>query len=196
MDLALYLDQSSLDLDYLRQTLETCGPWARRHAVRGIDRKHMAALYEASEGAEALTLDHFAPLTDTLQEVIHSGKNTLPAFNHFEKRFCKPDGDDPGEVLWGYNQSSVTGLVGPGYFTITIVDKGEAFFDYGKVPPRKVASWPAIVPGNGGIGTLVWGGLTDRMRKVSDHVAVGRAFKNGKAMDQWFMLCREDPKTT
>ena len=34
--------------------------------------------------------------------------------------------------------------------------------------------------------------MIDYLRKVSDHVSIGRAVKGGKAMDNWFLLCRED----
>ena len=36
----------------------------------------------------------------------------------------------------------------------------------------------------------VYGGTQDVLRGVSEHVAVGRAFKGGKPMDNWFVLCR------
>lgn len=194
MDLNLFFDPE-LDLERLRNTLDTCGPWARRHAVGGLDKRKLAKLYEASEGAEALTLDYFVPASEPLQEVIHWGKNSLPLFNHFQKRFCRPDGEGLENELWGYNHQSTATFTGPGYFVATVDDKGEGIVDYGRLPPRKPGSWPEIIPNSARIGRFVWVGMVDRLRKVSAHVTIGRAYRHGKPSDDYFALCREDPKT-
>lgn len=191
MNTSLFFEPE-LDLERLRTVLETSGFWARRNATRHLATKQMAALFEA---AEPCTLDYLCPTTEPLVEVIQHGRNTLPAFNNFQKRFCRPDGDGEGDVLWGYNHNDpMPGvLTGPGYFVARIDDKGECLIDYGKLPPRKPASWPKIIPNEARIGRFVWVGMTDVVRKVSDTVSVGRAFRGGKAMDAWFMLCRQDP---
>jgi hypothetical protein len=36
--------------------------------------------------------------------------------------------------------------------------------------------------------------MIDVMRGVSTHVSIGRARRGGKMSDNWFVLCREDPK--
>jgi hypothetical protein len=33
----------------------------------------------------------------------------------------------------------------------------------------------------------------DTMRGVSKHVSVGRASRDGKLMENWFVLCRREP---
>jgi len=63
------------------------------------------------------------------------------------------------------------------------------------VPPRKPASWPEILPNSARLGRFVWVGMVDRVRKVSTHVSIGRAWIRGKVTDNYFALCREDPKT-
>lgn len=195
MYLQLFFDPS-LELERLRTTLDTCGPWSRRNAVRGLDKAKMAALFEACAGADALSLDDIVPVTDPLVEVIHSGKNSLPLFNHFEKRFCRPDGDDPPAELWGYNHQSMSAFTGPGYFVATADEKtGEIVIDYGRQPPRKPASWPEIIPNSARLGSIVWGGMVDRLRRVTPTVTIGRAYRNGKATEDYFALCREEPKT-
>lgn len=192
MYLSLFFDPT-LDLERLRTTLDTCGTWARRNAVRGLDKAKMAALFEACAGADALTLDDIVPTTDALIEVIHSGKNSLPMFNRFEKRFCRPDGDDPAAELWGYNHQSMSAFTGPGYFVATADDKGEIVIDYTRQPPRKPASWPEIIPNSERLGRFVWGGMVDRLRRVTPQVTIGRAYRYGKATDDYFALYREDP---
>jgi len=31
----------------------------------------------------------------------------------------------------------------------------------------------------------------DRLRRVSEHVTIGSAIKNGREIGSWFLLCRE-----
>jgi len=187
--------EPKLDLERLRAMLDTCGPWARANAVRTLTVPQMKALFEGCE-AEGLTLDAMVPTGDALVEVIHHGKNSLPVFSHFQKRFCRPDGDDHPDQLWGYNHNGAwqMAVTGPGYFVATLTDKSEVLIDYAKVPPRKPASWPAIMGPTARAGSLVWAGMTDVLRRVSEHVTIGAAYKHGKPMEQYFALCREDPK--
>lgn len=193
MYLPLFFDPR-VDLERLRTMLDTCGPWARRNAVRTLDARMMAALFEASADADALTLDDYVPVSDALVEVIHSGKNSHPLFNRFEKRFCRPDGDDGGDELWGYNHQFWQTFSGPGYFTARIEGR-EFVIDYGRQPPRKPAAWPEIIPNSDRVGRFVWVGMVDRMRRVTAHVSIGRVWRHGKAVDEYFALCREDPKS-
>lgn len=184
--------EPKLDLERLRAMLDTCGPWSRRNALRALDKRAMATLFEASADADPLTLDDVVPASEPLVEVIHGGRNSLPIFNDFEKRFCKPDGEGAGEVLWGYNHQSMGAFTGPGYFVARIEDK-ELVIDYAQQPPRKPAAWPEIIPNDARIGRFVWVGMVDRVRRVSTHVSIGRAWRGGKASDDYFALCRVDP---
>lgn len=196
MFLGIYFDPK-LDLDGLRTTLDTAGHADRVRALRALRPRELAQLFEASKDGGTVTLDHFVPPgTDALKEVIHHGGNTLPLFSQFQKRFCRPDGAEAEAekpVLWGYNEGSTRPFVGPGYFVARDADDGEVVIDYGAVPPRHPEGWPEILPNKAKLGRFVWVGMTDYLRKVSEHVSIGRAFRGGKPMDQWFVLCREDP---
>ncbi len=197
MYLGMYFEPSLTEehLERLKTTLDTCGPWARKQAVHGLTGAQMAALYDAVEGKEPLGLEHFAPSGEALVETIHHGKNSLPLFHRFQKRFCKPDADGDETTLWGYNHNAaiVMAVINPGYFTATANDKGEVVIDYARTPPRTCPTWPALAPPGARLGSLVWGGLTDVLRKVSEHVTVGKAFRHGKPEGGYFALCREDP---
>jgi len=196
MYLGLYFEPT-LDeerLERFKTMLDTCGPWARKQAVHALSGAQMAALYDALEGKDPLGLEYFAPSADPLVETIHHGKNSLPLFNRFQKRFCKPDGEGADDTLWGYNHNAgvVMAAINPGYFTATVNDKGEVLIDYARTPPRTTPTWPPLAPASARLGTLVWGGLTDVLRKVSEHVSVGKAFRHGKPEGGYFALCRED----
>ncbi len=188
--------EPKVDLERLAAMLDTCGHWARVNAVRSLSNAQMKVLFEACAETGALTLDYMVPTTEPLVEVIHHGKNGLPAFNHFQKRFCRPDGEDSADQLWGYNHNPdfQMAVTGPGYYVSTLTEKSEVLVDYARIPPRKPAAWPAIMGPKARAGFLVWDGMTDVLRKVSEHVTIGAASKNGKLMGQYFALCREDPK--
>src|SRR5881397_2162494 len=76
-----------------------------------------ARLYASVAGAPPVTLaDLVPPDAPPLREVIFHGKNSLPAFTLFQKRFCRPS-RGTGE-LWGYNHQALAWLTGPGYFVV------------------------------------------------------------------------------
>jgi hypothetical protein len=202
MDLSVLLDP--LDLPRLTQVLDELGHLGRLDTVRGWDGGTMAKLYEAIKGYQPLTLDYFVPPElAPLTEVIHHGKNSLPAFTHFQKRFCKPEGDVK-DRLWGYNHNPafVTWFAGAGYYVAHDWEPGEIVVDYTQVPPAKPASWPDSVEKNErGLGPrAVYGNMVDIMRGLSKNVSIGRARRckvagkpeSSEWMDAWFVLCRED----
>jgi hypothetical protein len=189
------LIEDEVDLPRLREVLDGLGHIGRVETIRHWSRGVQAKLYEAAKGFMPVALDYFVPAgTEPLVEIIHHGKNSLPAFTHFQKRFCRPK---EGEDLWGYNHNDepVNTSVGPGYFVVHAApDEGEIDIDYTKLPTAKPAAWPEIIPNSARLGRFVYSGLVDRMRGISTHVSIGRGYRNGDIMDAWFVLCREDPK--
>lgn len=202
MNVDVLLDKKDIDLKRLHEVLDGLGHVGRVETIRGWGKDVQARLYEAAKGYKPLTLDDFVPPNlDPLVEVIHHGKNSLPAFTHFQKRFCKPKPPEAGAEapaeLWGYNHQTMAPVTGPGYYVTHLPEgrdgaEGEVDIDYRKIPPTKPAEWPEILPNEAKLGRLVYAGMVDIMRGVSTHVTIGRAMKGGKFMDAWFVLCRED----
>jgi hypothetical protein len=192
MDLTVLLEPT-IDLHRLTEVLDGLGHEGRVHAIRGWSKKRQAELFEAAKGHMPLDLEFLVPASiGPMVEVIHEGKNTLPAFTHFQKRFTRLEGED--FAVGGYNHQTMSGVTGPGYFVVSNGEgehEGELAIDYTKVPKNKPASWPEIAPNSGGLGSLVYGGMIDYLRGISAHVSIGRAYK-GKAMDAWFALVRKD----
>ena len=193
MDVSVLLEPT-IDLPRLAEILDGLGHEGRVHATRAWGKKRQAALFEAAKGHMPLDVDFLVPASiGQLVEVIHEGKNTLPAFTHFQKRFVKlPEGE--AFPIGGYNHQTLSPLTGPGYFVASKGEgehEGELAIDYTKVPKQKPASWPEVEPNTGGVGSLVYGGMIDYLRGLSKHVSIGRAYK-GKAMDAWFVLVRKD----
>jgi len=181
----------------LTEALDRMDHKTRLLTVQAATPKDQQALWELYAGDEA-DVDMFVPSgTDPLKPVIHHGKNTLPAHNFFQKRFCLAD-DESGD-LWGYNHQSFDWATGPGYYVAHSVDRekdkeapSDFVINYTKLPPKKPEAWPVIIPNEKKLGRFVYAGMKDYMRKVSEHISIGRAYK-GKPMSAWFMLCREDP---
>lgn len=175
--------------------LDGLGPEERVDAIRGVGRADQRRLFEAVEGHAAVALaDLVPPATPEGGTVRHFGKNTLPLFTHFEKRFSRPPGHDPsapGE-LWGYNHQSLSPLTGPGYFVAKEdAARGEVWIDYREVPPEAPRGWPPVRTNERGVGRLVYGSMVDSLRRVSEHVTIGSAAAHGRELGSWFLLCRE-----
>ena len=184
-----------LDLPRLSRDLDEIGTPARLWAVHQWTRSVQATLWEAVKGFRPVTLDDFVPPGIAPHvEVIHDGTNTLPAHNHFQKRFARPADPEVKDQLIGYNHQSLSGLTGPGYYVARpAADAGEVDIDYSLVPRDKPEAWPPIVPSSTRLGRFVYGGLLDVMRGVSSAVSIGRARKKNVWQDAWFVLVREDP---
>ena len=168
----------------------------RLQETRSLSKQEQRDLFERAADNAPLTLDFFAS-TEVGQEVIHEGKNTLPAFTLFQKRFVRLES---GQVV-GYNHASTMGLIGPGYFVVRETTgqpdwevHGSIVVDYYEVPESNSSipeHWPKIKQNHRGLQVLVYNKMHDFMRRVSDHVSIGAAFKKGKSIDSYFLLCRQ-----
>jgi hypothetical protein len=188
------LIETHLDLPRLSKDLDELGHPGRLWSVRQWSRANMSVLWEATKGFRPVALDDFVPASvGPLVEVIHEGKNSLGAFSHFQKRFCRPGNSSGSEALAGYNHQSMSALTGPGYYVARpSTDPGEVDIDYTMLPTERVASWPPIAPSSDRLGRFVFSGMIDVMRGLSSHVTIGRARKGGAWKDAWFVLVRED----
>ncbi|WP_437731228.1 hypothetical protein [Sorangium sp. So ce1335] len=164
-------------------------------------RADQRALYVAASHAPALTLDFFVPDgTPPRVAVHHKGRNSLPLpgpLRFFEKRFALPE--DGSARLFGYNEGLTRSWVGPGFFValptagnLAWQERGAIVIDYFQVPDGPVPDgWPSVVPNSKGLQTFVYDGTRDFMRRVSQHVSIGAAYKGEKSLDHYFTLCRE-----
>lgn len=167
-----------------------------------LDRAAQKRLYTIAALAAPVTLEHFVPSRMGVRaEVRHYGRNTLPlpkAHTRFEKRFCRPD--DGSARLFGYNEAPSTRYIGPGYFVAKPVgddpvwaSRGDVVIDYYEVPDGNVAeTWPPVVPNSRGLQRFVYHGTRDYMRRVSDAIAIGAAYKGERSLGSYFVLVRDD----
>lgn len=161
--------------------LDAVRPDERLNWLRGLPRREFVAIFALAKGSR-LTLDHFYGAEGEM--VIHEGQNSLPAFSVFQKRFMKR-----GEVVQGYNHSSMAWLVGPGHFTVR-QEGDEVVIDYLKHPTDVPPEFPPLARNDAGFSSLVYGGTEDWCRRVSQHVVIGEARKGVKPVGAYFFLVK------
>ena len=174
--------------------LDAMSAAARLETVMRLGRKQLAPLFEAAAVNPPLRLHDMVPAeTPALVEVIHEGKNSLPLFTRFQKRFCRPPAAMNGaSELWGYNHQWYGAATGPGYFVCHHQDNGELAVDYYRLPPDRPPGWPPIIPNSARLSRFIYYQMVDVIRRVSRHVVIGRAFRKGKPFDAWFALVRPE----
>jgi hypothetical protein len=168
----------------------------RTRIVRQLGRRDQQALYSKVEGFAPIELiDLVPPDRSDLEEVRHLGRNSLPAFRIFEKRFCRLPGNMPDapDALAGYNFQAMSPVTGPGYFMAREDENTkEVLVDYTELPDQKPVDWPAVRSNERGLGRFVYGFMVDRLRRVSEHVTIGSAARNGRELGSYFVLSRAD----
>jgi hypothetical protein len=205
MTSALSLRDLALDeaahVDAIAAFLDGLSHEARLAQTRALGRDAQRQLYKKAAAAKPLTLlDFVPPGVPSRTEVIHHGKNTLPlpgGLRHFQKRFSRPDSSDTR--LFGYNNSPFLSTIGPGFFVAVATAgrpeweaRGAIVIDYFQIPDGPVpAGWPPVIPNTKGLQVFVYHKTRDFMRRVSTHVTIGAAYKEEKALDHYFILCRQ-----
>jgi len=176
----------------LARHLDAMREETRIQTIMNLRKRELAPLFEAAAANEPLRLTDLVPAQVlALTEVIHEGKNSLPLFTRFQKRFCRPPaGADAAAELWGYNEQAFRTATGPGYFVLHASESGELVVDYTRLPPGKVPSWPPIIPNSARLSRFIYYQTTDVLRRVSQHVVIGRAYRKGRPFDAWFALVR------
>lgn len=163
----------------------------RLEQALSLSSGQQAKLFEAVDHALPFALEDLTPKKGAFEGVAHEGRNSLPAFRYFAKVFCVPDAG-PTQERWGYNRNPpfIQSTVGPGYFVAVQHGAHELLIDYTLTPPRKPEAWPAIAHKYTKLSRFVFFGTQDVLRRVSEHVSIGRARRGGKWMNNWFVLCR------
>jgi len=199
MLLAKFLDDPDAGIADISTALDSLDPSERWAACNRLDRAQQRTLFGRADPG-GLDLADLVPGVGSGVEVIHDGLNTLPMpppLRRFSKRFCRP-ATAGVDHLYGYNEGPPRRLIGPGYFLARLTGAddpnhglGSVMVDYARVPSGAVAAgWPPVVPNTKGLQRFVFHGTSDYLRRVSAHVCVGAAVKDGKPLDHYFVLCR------
>ena len=166
---------------------------ARVDEVLSITGRGVGRLYHAVEDADPLSIEELVP-ANTKGTLIYQGRNSLPLFTRFQKRFVRLEGG----LIIGYNHGPTGFLVGPGYFAVRAASGDgprpkEIYFDYtAPPPPSEPAGWPAFKPNSHGLSRFVYMDMFDYMRRVARGVVVGKAYRRGVDQGAYFSLSRTD----
>lgn len=194
MSLSALLTQPELPLGEIAAALDAMPHDQRVLAVRSIGGRDQSRLFAAAKGFRPVDLDFFVPKSRGVRALVrHHGKNSLPLFPEFEKRFGRPA--EGAVELWGYNHNDAftTFFSGPGHYVAVAGDApGEVHIDYRRLPAERMDGVPALRENTSFPDVLVYGHMVDVMRGISAHVSVGRAVRRGKESNNYFLLCRED----
>lgn len=161
--------------------------------VRALPRHDLARLYELAATDDpgpvepSFLVPSTVPENATLEWV---GLNSLPLFRRFTKRFTRST--DPGRVV-GHNTGAAQGIVGPGYFTVTVRPghPSELLMDYARLPDKAPTGWPALRPNEAGLSRWVFAGMQDVFRPLGSSAGIGAAFaRDGRPRGQYFALAR------
>lgn len=188
-----------IDVDDVAARLDQLREDQRVTFVRALTKADMIRLWDACRGRSVSATDFVPEDVPDRTEVIHKGKNSLPLFNHFEKRFVRGDRDG---VVYGYNHTG--GLekltLGPGYFTGHVEAEARApdqqgvfGLDYYRLPPESAAlpeGWPRVRKNELGLQCFIYAKMVDYMRTVSQGITIGRAWKRGRRTSNYFVLAR------
>jgi len=187
------LRKEPIDAAEVAAFLDGLSPADRMTAVTALDGPVLQGrLWDAVQSTPTVQLsDLVPPDAPPLREVIWEGKNSLPMFSRFQKRFCRPSRVHDQDQLWGYNHQTLSWLTGPGYFVCHREGAAPAAIDYRRVPPEHPPGWPGIRENHRGASFFVYRNMVDYLRRVSRHVLIGRATRQGKELPNYFLLCRE-----
>lgn len=173
-DLARRLDSADgIGADELHEALDALDDEGRIVFTRSLNKGRQERLWELVEGhmpgrTGLLVPDDIAPGAT----VIFEGRNSMPMFNLFQKRFTRPEESDE---IWGYNHQAMAWFTGPGYFVVDEdPDRGVLVFDYDRLPERALDGWPALRPNTGFPPAVVYGNMYDEVRPVSGHILIGK----------------------
>ena len=187
------LKQPDLTLQEVSEWLDGATHEERVAAMAGTCKADQRRLFALADGSAATMQDLVPPGVPDRCEVIFEGTNTLPVFRSFQKRFARVGGQ-----ISGYNEGFTRPFVGPGYFLVKNthdeprwLDRGEVVVDYFEVPEaRPVEGWPEVKHNHQGLQRFVFHHTRDFLRKLSDHVLIGEAYKEETPMMNWFTLVR------
>jgi hypothetical protein len=166
--------------------LDALSPAERLEQVLAVTGSAVGKLYDAVADAPPISVAEFCPpeLTEG-KTLIYEGRNSLPSFSRFQKRFQRR-----GSEVVGYNHQAMSFVTGPGYFVTVDGDdfRRELLFDYTQEPPFFPEGWPAYKPNGHLFSRLVYFNMKDYCRRVARGVIVGTAFKKGVAQGAFFTL--------
>jgi hypothetical protein len=200
MPLAALLRDPATSLAGVRDALDGLDHAGRVAAVEACELAELGRLWVLAADATPIDAAHFVRDRGPRAPVTHDGWNSLPlprASRRFQKVFARPD-EGGAPRIFGYNEGDSRALIGPGYFQLVpspdgLTGRGAWVVDYFQVPDGPVPEgWPKVVPNWWGLQVFVYSGTRDYMRRVSDHVSIGKPWARALELPFCFALVRRE----
>ena len=192
---ALWLLQNkTVDCEALAHELDRMNHYARVDFIRGIPPSKHALLYEAVSHYKTLVPHDLVPENHPVYTPVeHTGMNNLFGVRHLG--FAKVMYLDDQRRVCGRNVQALAWLTGDGYFTVEPSKEAPGYeldISYLKLPTSVPNGWPKPQSNARGFSYVVYRDMVDKLRAVSKHVTIGRAWKHGRALPHYFVLTRHD----
>jgi len=169
------------DISALATALDAATHDERVAWCRSLNGKQIYKLYDLAKEGGPLKTDDLVGKDGEV--IIHKGKNGVPVFTYFEKRFVRL-----GDEVAGYNDGHETApigapiyrmITGPGHYICYDSPDvpGEVWVDYRTIPQKQCPEFPPLIDNDSGLRALIFGNMVDIIRRVSEHVVVGDATK-------------------
>ncbi len=170
------------DISELAAALDSTTHDDRVAWCRSLNARQLYKLYDLAKDGGALTTDDL--IGGDGEVIVHKGKNGVPVFTYFEKRFVRL-----GDHVAGYNDSHETApigapiyrmITGPGHYICYDSPDvpGEVWVDYRTIPHTQCPEFPPLIDNDSGLRSLIFGNMVDIIRRVSKDIVVGDATKS------------------
>ena len=152
------------------------------------------ALWDKAADSTAVAIEDIVPVSLKPMEpvVFHcrGSQRGLPPFNII---CCRPPVVAGEAMLWGYSETYVRAVIGPGYYTVhnsLVSPHGSIALDYTMVPPEAPPDWPRVRPNSVGLGKYVFDGMLTYLRRVACDVWVAANTKNDRETGSYYAMVR------
>lgn len=174
------------DIHTLSTALDGASQDQRLAWLARLPGRQLATLYDLAEGQQLTVEDMHGQQG---QVVIHQGMNSMAMFRAFQKRMVLHDGQ-----IKGHNHQPWAWLIGAGTFIVEPSPEveGELHFDYIRLPDSGFPEFPPPKDNTAGLSRFAYGNMIDIVRRVSQHVTIGKAYRHGKYAGYHFALCRRE----
>lgn len=183
------LARPNVTLAEVRAHLDSIAPETRVREATSLDRSLQATLWAITRASAPVTLTDLVPeSTSELSAVPFEGQNDMPLFRRFRKVFYRQtDG-----TIAGRNESTLSPVVGDGFYSVVPGGPDGVYIDYTKLPKTAPQGWPRIARNDRGASILVYGFMKDYLRRVHGRIFIGHAMKPVIGSQGYFVLARPD----
>ena len=183
------LARSGVSLTDVERHLDALPPHARVLESTNLDRARQAVLWDLARVNAPVTMADLVPdSVPDLTPVPFEGQNAQPLFRTFRKVFYRL----PGGRIAGRNESSISSVVGHGYYSVLPGGPDGVYIDYTQLPNEAPRSWPGIRRNDRGLSLPVYGFMKDHLRRVYGRIFIGHATKPIVGSPGHFLLARGD----